>query len=442
MKKNKNKEIAGTDRIAFRLLAVLFCPGVFLAQPLLALETDFELEAGAAYSTNITRVDASQDIDELAATAGFTLNLTEKSKRLDLNAQSTVTFVDYQDDTFDSETLSYISATALIRISEQNFSWFFAENQGQVIVDPLQAATPLNRENINFFTTGPRFNLPLGTRTSLKLNGSFSDVQYEDQPLDNIRFGGSIGLERELSENRSLSLIVDANRIEYDDAPPNPPVDRQSAYLEFRTSAARNQLSLALGWNQVERAGIKGDGLLAELVWTREISAQSTFSLQGGTRFSDSGDIFKFNQSLDNQRGGTGDVQNVDDPFRLDTASVRYTYNQDRVRFSVFTFYEKENYESRTDLDRDRSGITLSLTRDLTRTLNGGLFAIFSNRDYANNTRNDDDTNFGFRFAWDFTRTLGLNFRVERFKRDSDDSSFDYEENRAYLSLVFRPGKK
>ena len=438
----KNDAIARPDRLAFRLLTVLLLVGVFLAQPLQALETDFELEAGAAYSNNITRVDAANDIDEIVTTAGFTLDLAEKSQRLDLSVQSRLSFLSYQDDTFGSESLGFINARALVRLSEQNFSWFFAENQGQQIIDPLQAVTPDNRENVNFFTTGPRFSLPLGVRTRLNLDGNFSDVQYEERPLDNQRFGGSIGLERELSPSRSLSFIVDADRIEYDDSPPNDPVDRQSVFFRLETAAARSQLSLDLGWNQVERAGTEGDGLLADLEWSRQISAQSTFSLHAGTRFSDSGDIFRFIQSIDNRRGGTQDVQNVNDPFRLDTASVNYVFNRTRTRFSAAVFYEDENYESRSDLDRDRSGITLDLSRDLTRSLNGALFATLSNRDYDNTTRSDDDTTFGFRLRWNFSRTIGLYLRVQRIERDSDDASFDYEENRAYLGLVFRPGKK
>ena len=438
----KNDAIARPDRLAFRLLTVLLLVGVFLAQPLQALETDFELEAGAAYSDNITRVDAANDIDEVVTTAGFTLDLAEKSERLDLSVQSRLSFLSYQDDTFGSETLGFINASALVRLSKQNFSWFFAENQGQQIIDPLQAVTPDNRENVNFFTTGPRFSLPLGVRTRLNLDGNFSDVQYEEGPLDNQRFGGSIGLERELSPSRSLSFIVDADRIEYDDSPPNDPVDRQSVFFRLETAAARSQLSLDLGWNQVERAGTEGDGLLADLEWSRQISAQSTFSLHAGTRFSDSGDIFRFIQSIDNRRGGTQDVQNVNDPFRLDTASVSYVFNRTRTRFSAYAFYEDENYESRSDLDRDRSGITLDISRDLTRSLNGALFATLSNRDYSNTTRSDDDTTFGFRLRWNFSRTIGLYLRVQRIERDSDDASFDYEENRAYLGLVFRPGKK
>jgi hypothetical protein len=443
MKKLDTELISGNTSTRGRRWSVSIGLLVFLlAQPLLAVDTDLELEAGVGYSNNISRVDAGSDIDEVITTAGITLKLEEKSRRLDLNVKSNLSFISYEDNTFDEETLGFVTADALIRLSEQNFSWFITENYGQQIIDPLRPVTPDNRENINYFTTGPRLSLPLGARTHLNLNGSFSDVQYEEQPFDNQRFGGSIGIERELSPNRSLSLIVDADRIEYDDAPPNAPVDRQSAYLRLQTSVARNQLSLNLGWNRVERSANEGDGLLAELDWSRQISAQSTFSLHAGTKFSDAGDIFRFIQSIDSRRGDTQDVQNINDPFRLDTASVRYVLDEARSRFSVYAFYENENYESRTDLDRDRSGINLDLARDLTRNLNAALFATLSNRDYANTTRSDDDSTFGFRLRWGISRTIGLSFRVQRIKRDSNDNLLDYEEGQAYLTLLFKTGKR
>ena len=442
---NNNNASANPGRFGMQLarpLALLVLSGMFLAQPLLALDTDFEVEVVAFYSDNVTRVDPSRDIDGVVTTAGFTLNLEEQSRRLDLIAHGGLLFATFPGSTFDDETLGLVTASALIRISEQNFSWFFAENLGQVVINPFQAETPDNRESMNFFTTGPRLSLPLGSRTKLNLEGNFSDVQYEERPLDNQRFGGSIGFERELSRNRSLSFIVDGERIEYDDAPPNAPVDQQSAYLRLQTAAARSQLSLSLGWNQVERAGNKGDGLLAELDWSRQVSAISTFSFHFGTRFSDAGDIFRFIQSIDSRRAGTQDIQTVNDPFQLDTVSIAYTLNKPRTRLSIDAFYEKENYESRTDLDRDRSGIKLDLTRNLTRSLNATLFTNLSYRDYDNTTRNDDDSIYGFRLRWDISHRLGLNLTVQRIERDSSDALFNFVEKRASLSLLFRSGQK
>ena len=442
---NNNNASANQGRFGRQLarpLALLVLSGMFLAQPLLALDTDFEVEVVAFYSDNVTRVDPSRDIDGVVTTAGFTLNLEEESRRLDLIAHGGLLVATFPGSTFDDETLGLVTASALIRITEQKFSWFFAENLGQVVINPFQAETPDNRENMNYFTTGPRLSLPLGARTRFKLDGNFSDVQYEKRMLDNQRFGGLIGIERELSPSRSLSFIVEGDRIEYDDAPPNAPVDKQSAYLRLQTTAARSQLSLNLGWNQVERAGTKGDGLLAELDWSRQISAQSTFSFRFGTRFSDAGDIFRFIQSIDSRRADTQDIQTVNDPFQLDTASIRYTFNQPRTRFSIDAFYEKENYESLTNLDRDRSGIKLDLARDLTRSLNVTLFTRLSYRDYANRARSDDDSIYGFRLRWNISRRLGLNLTVQRMERDSDDALFDYVEKRASLSLLFRSGEK
>ena len=439
---NNNNAIANPCRLVLRPIALLLLTGLFLAQQLLALDTDFELAVGVGYSDNISRVDASRDIDEVITAAVLTLNLEEKSERLDLNAQSSVSLVSYQDNTFDDETFGFITASALIRLSKQNFSWFFAENLGQVVINPLQAETPDNRENMNYFTTGPRLSLPLGARTRFKLDGNFSDVQYEKRTLDNQRFGGLIGIERELSPSQSLSFIVEGDRIEYDDAPPNAPVDKQSAYLRLQTTAPRSQFSLNLGWNQVERAGNKGDGLLAELDWSRQISAQSAFSFHFGTRFSDAGDIFRFIQSIDSRRADTQDIQTVSDPFQLETASIRYTFNQSRTRFSIDAFYEKENYESLSNLDRDRTGFRLNLARDLTRSLNITLFTRLSYRDYANTARSDDDSIYGFRLRWDISRRLGLNLTVQRMERDSSNALFDYVEKRASLSLLFRSGEK
>ena len=404
---------------------------------------DWELEAGVAYTDNINRAPDTQADpakDDVIYSAGLNLDWVQQSRRMDADVRGSLFFLDYENNNFKSETLAAVDATLLFRLREEVITWLVQENYGQQIIDQFQPVTPDNRENISFFTTGPRISIPLGSRTFINLRGDFSDINYESRPLDNQRFGSGISLERDLSVNRTMSINVDGDRIEYDNDLRNPPIERYSAYLGFNTEAARNELDVDIGWNEYEQAGKEGDGLLADLTWTRRVSQYSNLSLNGGTRISSDGDIFRFNQQLDNDRfGDTDDLQSVSDPFQHDYARLSYNFNKARTRFGVRIFWDLESYESQTALDRTYGGATLDISRELARSWRIRFFGRFVTREYDNVTRQDDDWGAGAEVTWKAGIRTSIRLQIERFERSSNESRNDYAENRAGITFVFSP---
>ena len=69
----------------------------------------FGLSAGMGHSDNITRVP-EDEIDESFATAGFQLNANQQG-RLSYSALGDLSYVDYLDDTFDSEVVGGFDGT-------------------------------------------------------------------------------------------------------------------------------------------------------------------------------------------------------------------------------------------------------------------------------------------------------------------------------------------
>ncbi|MCH8137303.1 MAG: outer membrane beta-barrel protein, partial [Proteobacteria bacterium] len=353
--------------------------------------------------------------------------------------RGSVFFLDYENNTFDRETVGSLDASIVFKISEEVLSWFVQENFGQQIINPFQAVTPDNRENVNFFTTGPRLAIPLCRRALVNVEASYSDVNYEDRPLDNERFGARLGIERVISASRSVSINVDGDRIEYDDDVLNPSIDRINAFLRFDSETARNDFVVDLGWNQIERLGEKSDGLLADIVWHRYLSPTTTISLNGGTKFSSDGDIFRFNQQLDNQFGGTQDVQSVSDPFQNDYVRLELGINKSRTRANLRLFWSAENFENITALDRTLSGARLNVSREVSRSLSISLFGTFTRREYDNVVRDDDDLSFGAEISWHIGTRTTVSLRGERFERNTDIDANEYEENRAFLTFTYRP---
>jgi outer membrane protein assembly factor BamA len=403
----------------------------------------FDVEAGASQTDNINRSDDTlldPALDETIYTAGASLRAAQSARTYDLDLTADVRRLVYDDKTFDDETLSRVNGSLLWKLVGDAFAWDFRANHGQQLIDPFEPVTPENREDVTVLTTGPQGALPLGRRSSFVYAAQLTDVSYELRDFnDNQRIGGNLGFERDIAPTRSLSINVGGDRIEYDDDELLAPIDRVNASLGFDADGARNVLRARVGWNEIERDDVKGDGLFLELDWVRRISGQSTFTVNAGSRYSTNGDIFRYNQQLDGSTSrdisDSRDGQVTDDPFQHDNVRVGYNLDLPRTRFSVNADWSREEYDTQTQLNRELAGGRLDLSYDALKNLTLTAGATYVERKYLEVDRTDDDTNYTLGVQFRISRTFSATLRGNRIERSSNTSVNDYEENR--VSLVF-----
>jgi len=414
------------------------------ASPANAQARNYEMgiEAGVGATDNIGRTpDTPLDpaLDEVFYLAGLNFMLEQEARRWSADFRGSIRRIMYENQIFDDETLATLSGGVSLTLVDERLFWFVDVNHGQQIINPFQPVTPDNREDVTYLTTGPRFSIPLGVRTYLTGRASYSDVSYELRPFDNERADGRLGIMRDIAPTKSVSLNVSANRIEYDLGDLYPPIDRQTAYLTYTSDDSRNDFSVSIGWNRIERDGDEGDGLLLELDWSRDLSAISSMSLNLGSNYSTNGDIFRLSQRLDDIFRGTQDIQGVDDPFRHDYARLAYTYRASRTTVRTSMYFSQETYENSVALDRSIGGVDLSIRREFTKHLNGSIFGRFITRDYENTDSQNDDSSYGISIGWNFSKAISLDVRFEQFSRSTSGFGSSYDENRALLIFNYVP---
>src|SRR5262249_4865121 len=128
----------------------------------------------------------------------------------------------------------------------QVLSWSIADNFGQAPLNPLAPIAPGNRENLNYFSTGPTLTLPLGQSTSLGISAQYGRMDYQRSPLDNINLSGAVGLTHELSPSSSISINARAERVDFSNDQLNPDYDRQEAFARFAAKGSRTELGIDL----------------------------------------------------------------------------------------------------------------------------------------------------------------------------------------------------
>lgn len=401
----------------------------------------FALTSGASWSDNIGRV-ASDEQGGTIGRAGVQLGFNQRSRRLDTNVDVNAEYEHYFDSEFDDGVVGGVNATLNLAIVPDRFVWFFQENFGQITSDPFAADTPDNRENINYFTTGPDFIVSLGSATSLRLSGRYSDTQYEISQTDGQQSGGVLSLARRLSSTSTLSLNVEGNRFEFDDQIANTDYDRYQAYARYEIQGARTSLSVDAGYTTLDIAEQTSDGVLARISLSRRMSPASTLTLSAGSQFSDSGNLFRDGQNAGGVSPITSNIVGTSDPFESRSGTLAYDFNRNRTSFGVSVQYGKEQYETQVALDRKVTTWGGYLSRQLSRVLDIRLFAQLEQEEFESTNFEDDELRAGAYLNWALGRMLSLRLQYDRFDRDSTSIATEYTENQASLFLVWSPVRR
>src|SRR5690606_8819583 len=226
--------------------SVAACCCLFLACASAEGAVSYGLTAGIGHTDNVART-VEGEIDETIATLGAALDAAYESRRIRAQLATQLNYLDYIDDTFDSELLGNLVAGAELDIISERFTWMVEDTFGQVATDHLSAVSPSNREDVNYFTTGPDLSFPLGERSTVRAQARYSDVYFENSDLDTERKFGILGIERRLSMSSYISLRASSERVEYDKAPANTGFDREEAYLDYDLQGARTSIKTNLG---------------------------------------------------------------------------------------------------------------------------------------------------------------------------------------------------
>ncbi|HEY6644768.1 outer membrane beta-barrel protein [Povalibacter sp.] len=429
--------IASTMALAGAVAAAQAAPAA-TQSPARNGELSIAVTGGASWSDNVGRTPSDEESGTIGR-AGVELGYQHQSRRIDTSVDLNAGYDYYFDDIFDNDVVGGVDATLNLGIVPERFLWFFQENFGQITSDPFAASTPDNRENVNYFTTGPDLLFNFGSATTARLSGRYSDAQYEVADTDGQQYGGALSLARRLSGTATLSLNVEGTRFEFDDQALNTDYDRYLGYLRYEVQGARTGLAVDAGYTTLDIDGETSGGLLGRVTLSRRISPASTLDFSIGQQFSDAGDLFRDGQNTGGVSLDSASIVGTGDPFESRTASIGYNFNRNRTGFGFDASYGKETYETSSEFDRTLTTYGAYYTRQLSRAVDIRIFAQLEHEKFETTDFDDDELHAGAYLNWALGRTLALRLQYERFDRDSFDAGTDYTENQASLFLIWSP---
>jgi hypothetical protein len=408
-----------------------------VAAPAGAAELQYGFEAGVGTSDNITRIPANGE-SETIATAGLDLRLLREGSLVNADVNVDLSYFDYRDGTYDSEVTGTGEATVGFAFVPDRFVWVVQDSFGQSQLDPFAVQTPANRENINYFSTGPDLSLRLGSAGILTLYGRYSMTDYEDTGLDDERITGGLSFGRDLSARSSLSFNVSAERVEFDDPLLGSDYDRQSAFFRYENDGARTRIGIQAGVTELHDLGRTNTNPLFELDLERDLSQRSSLSLRAGVRSSDASTALRSGNAIGGGFPGIPGQVSTADPFETRNATLTWNFQGSRTGFLLSGGYEEDVYETLATLDRTREQYEASVWRQITPRLKATLRAAQQSNDFDSVVYDDEELVLGLALSWNVTGRLFIELNYDDIEHDSSNPLQEFDETRAFLRFAWR----
>lgn len=381
-------------------------------------EVQMAADVGVGRTDNLGRT-ASDQQSQTMTSVGVQFAVAEQTRRLNADAVGDLSWLEYSDSEFSDEFVGNAAGRVRLSLIPGRLQWVAEDRFGQTRQDLFAAPSPLNRENINHFSTGPDLRLGLGSATELTLGARYSLVDYEHSEADMRRWSASAGLSRELSGTARLSGNVSGESIEGRRGNPGADYDRGAVFLRYALTGSRTTLSMDGGANRVKGGGIEGTGALVRFTLGREVG-RSIFSLSAGQEYTDAGSAFGLgDDSLPLPDSGVGANEQSARPYTDRYVRAGWEITGRRTRIHVGAEWSDQNYEEAGAIDVRRGSLNFDISRQVGPRTTLEARVRHQLYDYELGPDNQESV-FGLSANWSLARRIGLRLEGEHSVFDAD----------------------
>lgn len=405
----------------------------------------YGVDAGVGETDNVTLVPTDK-ISQTIAVADLDFDYKQQSARLDADAKGDFSYLDYLQGAYHNQLLGRFDGDATVALIRDRLTWTLQDDYGQAVLDPFTPVTPNNIETINYVATGPNLNLRLGGLSFLDLSARVAHADYETNPYTNNRISGNVAWGLQLSALSSVSLNVDSERVLFQNTLLNTDFDRTNVFLNYSLKGARTEISADVGATKVTAGGTSTNGGLGSLTLSRTLSPAAKLSLTLGHVLTDGTNSFA---SL--QGGATGAITTAASAptsgnYTSNYASLGWQYQRNRTTLALTARWERETYDGEPLLNHTLKSAEFRVARQMTRALAAEVAGRIYQTDYGRALVASDsgspDTTTGTVSAgltWRHGRGLEIKLRAEHTIYSVSAGDTGYHENRAFLTVGYRP---
>jgi hypothetical protein len=288
--------------------------------------------------------------------------------------------------------------------------------------------------------------LRLGSSSFVNISARFARAQYETSPFNSNRLLGSLAWGLQLSARSSVSLNGDSERVLFENTLLNSDFDRTNGFVRYALQGARTELTADLGATKVSQGGGSTTGGLARIELSRKLSGAAKLTTSVGRDLTDASTSFSTLQSGAIGIIGVAPAAVTANSYTSNYGSAGWQYQRNRTTIALSARWEKDSYGGQPLLDVTRDGAEFRVMRNLTRAFSAEVLGRYYKTDYIhtvaasiNGSPNFDDELLAAVLTWRHGRGLEVKLRGEHDARVTTGINNAYRENRAVLTIGYRP---
>ena len=401
-----------------------------------AVDLGFSLGYGGIYTDNPTQVPVPPQ-NEWIHNANFGFELEQEGAGLEAGIDSAFSFSSFVNDTRDDVLRGDLDGAAIWHARPGSLEWHVQNVFGSVAIDELQSQNPINEQNTNAFSTGPRFMFKLGERNTIQVDLRWEDYYFEESLIDSQRLGGLVSWVRPLSATFISSVGLGGSTVEFDDPFTADDFERTDLFWKGEYESTASNLTMEYGYTDIRSDGpVDSSGPTALIDWSRQLGGESTLSIEVSSGFTDTGAAL-LERAF--ERPDVGGVQVNANPFRRTHAEITYGRDAAAGALDLSAFATDIEFDTGGN-DREVVGAVAAYRRPMTARATLTMALRYGMTEFVDLVREDDDLRAALAFDYLVTPSLTLTVGGSWSDRQSTDPDSDFEELRGEIGITYSRG--
>lgn len=385
------------------------------------------------YTDNV-RLASQDGFDEFTNNYGLGFDLSQEGEGLEATIDAFAFYQDFTKDTTEDRWRGTLDLTSVWHARPGSIDWYVRDVFRQVPIDDTVTDFPDNRQNSNFFSTGPDLIFRLSSVSTVRLEGRYKDSRFEDTDQDSQGYSAALRWLRGLSERSTSGINIEYSGTDYDDDTFAPDFDRLDVFWSGSFARGANSMEISLGATSIDpEIGEDNSGFLGSLLVTRTLSSESSLVIDVTSDYSDTG-------RASSGETGSGIFLDGDVFYRVDGVITYRRGTEGGQGFGVRVFGSDIDFET-DGLDRKIAGAGFDFTRGLTARVSMTGRVTYTETDFDTIDRDDDDWVADLVFNFQLTRNVLLFAGGGWTERDSTIGVNNYDEGAARVGFTVRGGQ-
>lgn len=414
--------------------------------PVVAGQFDYSLYAGVEHSDNIN-LSATAPVSQWVLVPGFGFGYDEQGATLQAHVTGAAEYRDYLGGAYANQKLGELAGLANWTILPERLDFVAQDYASVQPLSTLSSDAPGNQQQTNVLMLGPtlHFNLGRAMRGEAELHYIGSRASRTTQ-FNSSRGQGALRLSRDISPTSQLSLNLESQQVQFDEASETD-YRRDQVFARYTRKLAHVDLDAAVGWSRVRFDGgrtISDPLMRATVDW--HATARNMLGLSYMRQYSDAAqDLIAMigptqEGTLPSAPAGihTGGAVIASAAYLERRVSGYYSYGDERLTFSLSPWYRKLHYIEAVNPDQAGRGGDAGLDYRLRERLTLSAFANVERIDYRVLARRDTTRNLGIGLRQVYSTHWSWRLSLVDRRRTSTDPNGRYHAREAYFGIVYQ----